>query len=201
MGKAVASSEAVTKGGFDPLISFMDGISALVVIFQEGRVAYANQKLLGHLGNKDVIGMDETDFLSIIAPGDENLYDLLGRARKTGQARPRLIQISEKDGRKKEQIAYPRHFELSPGKSATVLILIDPENLWDVETSFAGKPQRFMAMIDSLREWIWEIDNQCNFSYSNKASEKFLGISPTDLIGKNINDVLSGADTEKFIKE
>ncbi|MEM4264705.1 MAG: PAS domain-containing sensor histidine kinase [Thermoplasmata archaeon] len=201
MGKAVASSEAVTKGGFDPLISFMDGISALVVIFQEGRVAYANQKLFGHLGNKDVIGMDETDFLSIIAPGDENLLDLLGRARKTGQARPRLIQISEKDGRKKEQIAYPRHFELSPGKSATVLILIDPENLWDVETSFAGKPQRFMAMIDSLREWIWEIDNQCNFSYSNKASEKFLGISPTDLIGKNINDVLSGADTEKFIKE
>ena len=134
-------------------------------------------------------------------PGDAELPELLERIQKTGQARPRLVKILDKDGKRQEHIVFPRYFLIAPGEYATVFVFIDPEKFWDLETSLAGRPQRFMAIIDSLREWVWEIDSECNFTYSNKSSEKFLGISPADLIGKNINDILSGADTEKLIRE
>lgn len=201
MERAAALDDGEEKGGIDPLTSFLDEIATLAVMFRDGRVTFANRNLIQYLGRDDVVGMDEKSFLSVIAPGDAELPELLERIQKTGQARPRLVKILDKDGKRQEHIVFPRYFLIAPGEYATVFVFIDPEKFWDLETSLAGRPQRFMAIIDSLREWVWEIDSECNFTYSNKASESFLGISPADLIGKNINDVLSSADTEKLIRE
>lgn len=201
MERSAASYDGEEKNGIDPLTSFLDEIATLAVMFRDGHVIFANRNFIQYLGKDDIVGMDEKSVLSAIAPGDAELPELLERIQKTGQARPRLVKILDKDGKRHEHIVFPRYFLIAPGEYATVFVFIDPEKFWDLETSLAGRPQRFMAILDSLREWVWEIDSECNFIYSNKASESFLGISPADLIGKNINDVLSGPDTEKLIRE
>jgi PAS domain S-box-containing protein len=190
-----------TAERFDPLLSFLEGIAAMIVIFQEGKVVFANQNIREFLKKNELIGMSQEELVQLIAQDTKELSGLLERAEKSGQARPRLIKLNEKLEKGKERIAYTRYFKIGPRKYATALILMDPESFWDIETTLVGKPQRFMAMLDSMKDWIWEIDSECVFTYSNRASERILGMPPEELIGKNINDVLSSSETEQFIKE
>jgi diguanylate cyclase (GGDEF)-like protein/PAS domain S-box-containing protein len=58
--------------------------------------------------------------------------------------------------------------------------------------------ERYRAIVDTTKEWIWAIDAAGRVTYSNAAVEAILGYGGQELTGLNIQDLLHPADRQHF---
>lgn len=60
---------------------------------------------------------------------------------------------------------------------------------------------RFTAMTENTSDWIWEIDENLNYSYSNPMVKEMLGYEPWEVIGKSPFDLMSPDEAERMHEE
>jgi PAS domain S-box-containing protein len=56
--------------------------------------------------------------------------------------------------------------------------------------------ERFRALVETTHEWIWSIDRDGRYTYSNPAVTAMLGYTPPELIGRNFMEFMHEADRE-----
>jgi PAS domain S-box-containing protein len=59
--------------------------------------------------------------------------------------------------------------------------------------------QKFRDLAENTIDWIWQVDNEFNYTYSSPNVEKLIGFSASDVIGKSAFDFMP-ADESKRIK-
>jgi PAS domain S-box-containing protein len=70
-----------------------------------------------------------------------------------------------------------------------------------VAESLVHSEEKFKTFIEMAEEWIWEIDKDGNFSFSNQAVNNILGYKVEEILGKNILYFLSTDDAEKIERQ
>ncbi|MBN1872415.1 MAG: PAS domain S-box protein [Candidatus Omnitrophica bacterium] len=78
-------------------------------------------------------------------------------------------------------------------------IMIDNlrKNFVDLATS--GK--RFRDVAENAREWIWEVDEEGRFTYSNSMALEILGYSPGEILGTHFYDLFHPDDRKSFTEQ
>ncbi len=70
------------------------------------------------------------------------------------------------------------------------------------EESLRVSEERFKIVTESADEWIWEVDKNGLYTYSNQIVEKILGYRPEELIGKkHFFDFFEDENSEQFKKQ
>ena len=75
------------------------------------------------------------------------------------------------------------------------------------EEALRESEQRFRAIVESTRDWIWFCDAKGTHRYSNQAVETMLGYAPEEIVGKAITrfmhpeDVPGAAEMERAVAE
>jgi PAS domain S-box-containing protein len=68
------------------------------------------------------------------------------------------------------------------------------------EEQLAQSEARYRTLVESSRDWIWEVDSSGRYTYSSPSVEGILGYSPEEMLGKTYYDVMP-EDEEERIRE
>ena len=96
---------------------------------------------------------------------------------------PYEIELKSKDGKKMQ-------FELNAmkidyqGVPADMVVFRDLTERNKLIRALELEHVRFQTIAETSGDWIWEIDQEDNYTYSNSVVEKILGYSPQEMIGK-----------------
>ena len=58
--------------------------------------------------------------------------------------------------------------------------------------------RRFRYLVESISDWIWEVDSNLRFTYASPQITKLLGYSPQEILGKRPIDIMTPIETEKL---
>jgi PAS domain S-box-containing protein/diguanylate cyclase (GGDEF)-like protein len=65
-----------------------------------------------------------------------------------------------------------------------------------MERALRDSEERFRTIVESSQDWIWEMDLDGRFTYSNPAVESILGRAPTGLVGTSWQELLHAEEQE-----
>ena len=68
-------------------------------------------------------------------------------------------------------------------------------------TSLIHHKQKYQNLLESIGEWVWEVDALGHYTYVNSLVEEILGYSPKEIIGKDFLDFMSDEDEIRDRKE
>lgn len=96
-----------------------------------------------------------------------------------------------------------RTFELNAtkiefaGTTADLAILRDLSERNKLVESVAMEKERFLNIAESTGDWIWEVDTEGKYSYSNQVVEKISGYNADEIIEMNYFDLVSTIEQAK----
>ncbi|MFH1259818.1 MAG: PAS domain-containing protein [Elusimicrobiota bacterium] len=61
--------------------------------------------------------------------------------------------------------------------------------------------ERFKALAENISDWIWEVDENSVFTYSNPKIRELLGYEPNELIGKTLFDLMPPEEAKRVAAE
>lgn len=61
--------------------------------------------------------------------------------------------------------------------------------------------ERFKALTENTSDWIWEVDENTNYTYASPRVKELLGYEPDDVIGKTPYDLMPPEEAERVSKE
>ncbi len=96
---------------------------------------------------------------------------------------PYEIELILKDGRKMEVELNASKIEFK-AKPADMVIFRDLTERKKLVRSLEREQERFQSVAESSGDWIWEVDNQGRYTYSNPGIEMILGFTAEEIIGR-----------------
>jgi len=178
-------------------------INAIALADPEGRLTYVNSSFLQLWGFEDeseVIGKQATEFWKIEDKAREVMDMLWSKGAWVGE----LV------AKRKGGTLFDVHLAASSvtdetGKPIAMMSsFVDITERKRVEEELRSSRERFRALAESTSDWIWEIDSNAVFTYTNPKVRDSLGYDPEQILGKRIFDLTSEDEvhrTKRFFNE
>jgi len=123
--------------------------------------------------------------------------DVLSRLKKRGFVDKAEVKFRSKDGQ-----PYDCLLSLKPitykEKRCTQAIVQDVTRLKEVEKLLWDSRQRFLSLVETTSDWIWEVDRTGAYTFSNQKVKDILGHDPHEVIGKKPFDFMPSAEARKI---
>lgn len=58
--------------------------------------------------------------------------------------------------------------------------------------------QRYRSLVESINDWVWEVDSQGNFTYNSPRVQDILGYAPEELLGESIYHVVPPEEAKRI---
>lgn len=79
----------------------------------------------------------------------------------------------------------------------SVHILDDITERSKAAEALAANEKRFRELVESISDWVWEVDEQGRYTYCSPRVKDLLGYEPVELIGKSPFDLMAAAEAER----
>jgi PAS domain S-box-containing protein len=61
--------------------------------------------------------------------------------------------------------------------------------------------ERFRALVETTSDWVWEVDENCEYTYTSPKCRELLGYEPAELVGKTPFDLMPPQDDKQIKTE
>jgi len=119
-----------------------------------------------------------------------------------------LGHIVKCDGRPVGSLCIVFHKEFMPSDSDYKILGViataigNEERSLIYEKALTASIERFTQIADNAGEWIWEVDTNGMFTYSNRVVENIYGYKPEELVGKkHYYDFFAPEEKERLVRE
>jgi PAS domain S-box-containing protein len=160
------------------------------IIDAKGTILAVSPKIVAMTGfkKKEIMGMN---FLKadLISEGSKfTMMQNLGIIMLGFETPPYEINVQDKDGKKwkYEVNASKTNYK---GKPATMVVFRDLTERNKLLGEIQREKMRFQSIAEGTGDWIWELDCEGNFTYSNPVVEKIIGFTADEMTGKRVFDV------------
>ena len=161
------------------------------------RFFFVNDALAKMVGYsvEDLLAMTPKKVRDLIHPSDQEL--VIGRAadRLAGKDVPQQYEyrLVRKDGKIIWVEIFAHRIEYE-GEPAVQAAYIDITERKEAEAALQESEERFRALVEDLSDWVWEMDVNGKFVYTNNAVEDIIGFSSGQVLGRTPCDFLRPED-------
>jgi PAS domain S-box-containing protein len=174
------------------------------IIDAKGTILAVSPKIVTLSGfrKEELMGMNflKTD---LISDGSKfTMMQNLGVRMLGYEMPPYEIEVQGKDGKKRQYEVNASKIDYK-GKPATMVVFRDLTERNRLLEEIQREKMRFQNIAEGTGDWIWELDCEGSFIYSNPVIEKIIGYTAEEIIGKEACDVFvpSGKDhKEPFLE-
>ncbi len=111
------------------------------------------------------------------------------------------IPLRRADGQMRDIVIRKGAFYNDAGEMIGVVgLMTDITNLKLMENELRISEQRLQQIVNSLSDWVWDIDQQNCFTYVSDRVEDVLGYLPSDLMNKPMMDLMPSDDADRLLK-
>ena len=125
--------------------------------------------------------------------------DVLARLEKRGFVDRAEVQFRRKDGRPYECLLSLRPITYKE-KPCTQAIVQDVTLLKEIEKMLWDSRERFLSLVETTSDWIWEVDQSGTYIFSNQKVKDILGYDRQEVIGKKPFDFMPPNEAKKVTK-
>ena len=125
--------------------------------------------------------------------------DVLARLNKQGFVDRAEVQFRRKDGRPYDCLLSLRPIAYKE-KPCTQAIVQDVTRLKEIEKLLWDTRERFLSLVETTSDWIWEVDRTGGYIFSNQKVKDILGYDRHDVIGKKPFDFMPPDEAQKVAK-
>ena len=125
--------------------------------------------------------------------------DILAKLNQAGYVDNAEVQFKRKDGRPYDCLLSIRPISFK-GKSCTQAIVQDVSRLKVIEKMLWESRQRFLSLVETTSDWIWEVDTKGVYTYSNQKVKEILGYERVEILGKTPFDFMPPGEAKKLFK-
>ena len=143
---------------------------------------------LSGFGKEELLGMNflKTD---LISEGSKfKMMQNLGVRMLGFEIPPYEIEVQTKDGKKRQYEVNTSKISFK-GAPATMVVFRDLTERNRLLGELQREKMRFQDIAEATGDWIWELDSEGKFIYSNSVIEKIIGYTAEDIIGKKACDI------------
>lgn len=170
-----------------------------VVIVQANELKFLNQAMadmLGYLPDE----MINTSLINYIAPESRSLVAARIKARLAGEDVPAIYEakLVRKDGTIID-------VELSAGvikyrgEDADLGLIRNITARKQAEAAVRESQQRFQGLVETLSDWIWEVDQNGTYTYVSPKVTDLLGYEPEEVLGKTPFDFMPPEEAQRVV--
>ncbi|MGD9057485.1 MAG: PAS domain S-box protein [Desulfobacterales bacterium] len=109
------------------------------------------------------------------------------------------VQFKRKDGQPYDCLLSLRPITYKD-KLCTQAIVQDVTNLKEIEKQLWDSRQRFLSLVETTSDWIWEVDRSGTYIFSNQKVKDILGYDRHAVIGKKPFDFMPPHEARKVAK-
>ncbi|MCW4034210.1 MAG: PAS domain S-box protein, partial [Candidatus Bathyarchaeota archaeon] len=141
-------------------------------------------------GKEEFLGKNFVNTPFLTRKSKTTLVKKLAKRLMGFQVPPYEVEIKLKDGT-------TRSFEVNAskidygGKVADLVVFRDLQERNKLLKSIAEKEERFRVLAQNTGDWVWEVDSNGNYVYTNSVVKKILGYKPKEIVGKHFTDLLA----------
>ena len=95
------------------------------------------------------------------------------------------------------KISAKRMRDDAAGKDYIVAIVQDVTDETNARTALQASEQRFRSLVESINDWIWEVDADGRYVYASPQVKALLGYEPQEIIGKTPFDLMPPAEAAR----
>jgi PAS domain S-box-containing protein len=125
--------------------------------------------------------------------------DVLARLDRQGFVDRAEVQFRRKDGRPYDCLLSLRPI-IYKGKSCTQAIVQDVTRLKEIEKMLCASREKFLILVETTSDWIWEVDRDGAYIFSNQKVKDILGYDRHEVIGKKPFDFMPPHEARKIAK-
>jgi PAS domain S-box-containing protein len=122
--------------------------------------------------------------------------DILSRLKQRGLVDSAEVQFRRKDGRPYDCLLSLRPITYKE-KPCTQAIVQDVTRLKEIEIMLWESRQRFLSLVETTSDWIWEVDKKGVYVFSNQKVEDILGYDRHEILGKTPFDFMPPSEAQK----
>ena len=125
--------------------------------------------------------------------------DVLARLNKQGFVDRAEVQFKRKDGQPYDCLLSLRPITYK-GKSCIQAIVQDVTELKEIEKLLSDSRQRFLSLVETTSDWIWEVDRTGTYIFSNQKVKDILGYDRHEILGQKPFDFMPPNEAKKIAK-
>jgi len=172
-----------------------------LAIIQDGRIVYANQAFAHIFGYsmEELLSFGPRAVARLIHPEDRKLVMRRLREGVKGNDVPQRYEFRglRKDGSVRWLEIFSRRIEFL-GRPAVQAVLMDLTDKKMAEEAHRESEEKFRALVEDTADWVWEVDVQGHYTYSNNAAEDILGYTAGQVLGRTLFDFLHPQELKSF---
>ena len=165
---------------------------------RDGNIIDFNEAMLkpGEYAPEDIAGIKNIEKLYFDPKVRVSIFSRLERHGVVDKAE---VQFKRKDGRPYDCLLSIRPISFK-GKSCTQAIVQDVSRLKVIEKMLWESRQRFLSLVETTSDWIWEVDTKGVYTYSNQKVKEILGYERVEILGKTPFDFMPPGEARKLFK-
>ena len=172
--------------------------SGILILDNAYKFIYVNDELCKITGYErdELIGMD---FREVLTEESKQLVADFYVRRQKGEDVPSRYEftIKRKDGEIRDCEISSTAFKDSEGNARSVGQLMDITERKISEKHIRESQERFQGMVETINEWVWEIDPTGKYTYVSPRVKDLLGYEPEEVLGKTPIDLMPKEEAER----
>jgi PAS domain S-box-containing protein len=171
----------------------------MIFVNRGDRIVYANEKCVEIAGyTREKLYSPSFDFFELIAPEHRDLMKQNFEKHSEGEeVEPSEYALVTKDCRRVAVVISSKLVKYE-GQKAILGVVTDIADRKRFEDALRESEKRFRNIADVAGDWIWELDSEGRYTYSNYAVKNVLGYAPEEVLGKYFYDFFPSEERKKL---